>query len=187
MGGERKVLCSRVRLKFLKPLAQAHFPPVQKRAVARHFLFFAVRKLLNHLQPKRKDSTEEQPPLIGSIETSCLNANGRPFTSNKPLSSSFKSSFSSCLLEFEPQDHLHGGKTTLNMYCSVSPRGGAPRSDTGGCWPPALGLPPPVDAVSLQTYRKRGPRVPAPLRSRRRADTALKARARSLTEEPDVP
>lgn len=33
MSGERKVLCSRVRLKFLKPIAQAQSPLVQMRAV----------------------------------------------------------------------------------------------------------------------------------------------------------
>lgn len=34
MSGERKVLCSRVRLKFLKPIAQAQSPLAQMRAVA---------------------------------------------------------------------------------------------------------------------------------------------------------
>ena len=68
-----------------------------------------MRKLLNHLQPKRKDGTEEQPILIGSTEPSHLNANDRPFILNRPLSSSLKPSFS-CLLEFEPRDHLDGGE-----------------------------------------------------------------------------
>lgn len=113
-----------------------------------------MRKLLNHLQQKRKDGTEEQPILIGSTEPSHLNSNDRLFILNRPLSSSLKPSFS-CLLEFEPRDHLDGGgkkKPSLNIYCSVSPRGGAPRSDTGGCRPLDSLLPPSMDAAPLQIY-----------------------------------
>lgn len=104
-------------------------------------------KLLNHLQPKRKDSTEDWPAFIGSTEkTSHCNASNCLFILNRCLSSCLKSVFSFCLLEFEPQDHQDVGKTSLNMYCLVSPRGGAPRSDTGNHQPPAPLLPPPVDA-----------------------------------------
>ena len=77
--------------------------------------------MLNHLEPKRKDGTEEQPILIGSTETSHLNANDCPFILNRPLSSDLKSSFSSCLLEFEPQDHQDGGeKTQLPQHVLLS-------------------------------------------------------------------
>lgn len=104
-------------------------------------------KLLNHLQPKRKDSTEDWPAFIGSTKkTSHCNASNCLFILNRCLSSCLKSVFSFCLLEFEPQDHQDVGKTSLNMYCLVSPRGGAPRSDTGNHQPPAPLLPPPVDA-----------------------------------------
>ena len=64
---------------------------------------------------------------------------------------------------------------SLNMYCWVSPPGGAPRSDTGGCWPPASLLPPSVDVASLQTYPKElDQRTPAFWRWPWRPDAALK-------------
>lgn len=154
MSGERKALCSRVRIKFLEASSPSSLSTGSRKSYGRPYcLVFPVRKLLNHLQPSRKDSAEEQPILIGSTEkTSHLSANDRPLILYRPLSSRLKFSFSFCLLKLEPRDQLDGGNTFLDMYCSVSPQGGAPRSDTGGCRPPVSLLPPPVDAASLQTY-----------------------------------
>lgn len=89
--------------------------------------FSAVRKLLLLLKRENGYSTEEQPILIGSKEKpSRLKANSYPFMLNRSLSSHLKLSLSSCLEEFEPQDHLDGGKTSLNMYCMSRHKGALP-------------------------------------------------------------
>lgn len=58
------------------------------------YFLFAVRKCLHHFQPKKADSSEEQPILIRRIErTSHPNAHKRPLILNRPLSSHLNSHF----------------------------------------------------------------------------------------------
>lgn len=140
--------------------------------------------MLNHLQPKRKDSTEDWPAFRGSTEkTSHCSASNCPFVLNRCLSSCLKSLFSFCLLEFEPPDHLDGGKTSLNLYCSVSPRGGAPRSDTGNYQPPAPLLPPPVDA---DLPSRVGPGGSYPLKISMKTRCSPEGWSKVTTEEQDA-
>lgn len=140
--------------------------------------------MLNHLQPKRKDSTEDWPAFIESIEkTSHCNSSSFSFVLNGCLSSFLKSLFSFCLLIFEPLDHLNGGKTSLNMYCLVSPRGGAPRSDTGNYQPPAPLLPSPVDA---DLPRRVGPRGSCPLKISMKTRCSPESWSKVTAEEQDA-
>lgn len=133
--------------------------PAEENFSKPYFLFFAMRKLLHRLQPKKKDSPEEHSILIGSTEkTSHHNAHKRPFILNRPLSSHINSYFPSTTTR------PPGWRENLpqRVLLHLATRG---RSQTrpGGSQPPASLLPPPVDAATLQTYPEELDRgVPAP-------------------------
>lgn len=105
-------------LNFWKPIAQA------ESYSKPYFLLFTMRKLLHHLQPKKKDSPEEQPVLIGSTEKiSYQNAHNHPFILNRTLRSHLKFSFS---LGLQPQGHQDGGKPPSTCIALSRHKGALP-------------------------------------------------------------
>lgn len=135
-------------------------------------------KLLNHLQPKRKDSTEDWPAFIESTEkTSHCNASSFSFVLNGCLSSCLKSLFSFCLLTFEPQDHLMVEKPPSTCIAWSRHEGELPDQTQVT----TSHLPRCCHLLWMQTYPEELDQgAPALWRSPWRPGAALKAGARSL-------